>query len=152
VDPITASIAIEVVVGLGKSIRRAAVPLVGGLLASAVAAVVYFVSQREASIDDFFSAGAQVAVGVLVALVVELRASHVAAGDLAARQAREGTIALCAIAVGTALLGVLLSGAGDVSSIARGAAFSLTWGGMVAGVIGLLMFVGPGRDAAGAAP
>jgi hypothetical protein len=90
---------------------------------------------RHAAVADFFSAASAVGIGVLVALVVN--GSLGTTADSTAQEARAGTIALATIGIVAALIGQLTTG----SAIVRGIFFAATWGGMTAGVLGLVYFV-----------
>jgi hypothetical protein len=136
-------------VNVGRSILRAVVPLISGVLSGVAAAVLYAVFLRSGETGDFFPSAAQVDAGLLVALVVE-------AGVVRARlrptwlqlQAQVGTLVLAAIGMASSLVGTVLTG----STIAIGAAFALSWGGTSAGVIGLFVLAlgGSGSDSSGA--
>jgi hypothetical protein len=113
----------------------AVVPLVFGLLCGLVATGIYAWQLADADLSDFFGSAAQVGIGVLVALVLD--SVRPGARDALARSLHAGTVALTAVGTTWALIGVLVSG-----PIVSGVAFALTWGGIAAGVLGLLIFVG----------
>jgi hypothetical protein len=131
-----------------QALVRAVVPLLAGLVAAGLAAVAFVVLLRGALLDSFFSDAAAVGIGVLIALVVN--GSLRATSQPLAREIRAGTIALSATGTLAALVGQLSTG----SAVLRGIFFALTWGGMTAGVLGLVFFVrgetGSGQDPAAA--
>ena len=63
--------------------------------------------------------------------------------DYLGRQARAGTVGLAAVGTLAALAGGLIEGTAGVADIARGTLFAITWMGIVAGVVGLFIFIGP---------
>jgi hypothetical protein len=131
-----------------RAALRAIVPLLAGAVAAIIAGGLFALLLRRADIADFFSAASAVGIGVLVALVVN--GSLGAAADSLSQEARAGTIALTTIGILAALIGQLTTG----SAIVRGASFATTWGGMTAGVLGLVYFVrtetpSPNADRAG---
>jgi hypothetical protein len=123
------------VVAFVQALVRAVVPLVVGLIAAALAAVLFVLLLTGAELGGFFSDAASVGIGVLIALVVN--GSLRGTSQPLAQEIRAGTIALSAIGTLGALVGQLSTG----SAALRGISFALTWGGMTAGVLGLVFFV-----------
>ena len=122
-----------------RSVARAMVALFLGVALGTVAGLLYAVFRPvETQVHDYFSAASQVGVGVLIALVVELRATK---GFLEAsfleRQPRVGTLILTAVGCCASLAGTLVTG----SAVASGSLFGLSWGGSTAGVTGLFMLL-----------
>ena len=60
-------------------------------------------------------------------------------------QVRAGTVALAAVGAFCALVGELVTGSG----IVRGLLFAFSWGGMTAGLVGLVFFISPKLPAVG---
>lgn len=131
--------------GFIQALVRALVPLLAGLAAAGLAAVLFVLLLSGAQLDSFFSDAASVGIGVLIALVVN-GSLREASGPLA-REVRAGTVALSAVGTLGALVGQLSTGA----AVLRGIFFALTWGGMTAGVLGLVFFV-RGETASGQDP
>jgi hypothetical protein len=121
---------------LPRVLREAAVPLTFGIVCAGVSAGGYAWQLADQDLGSYFSAAAQVGVGVLVSLIIE---GAVTGRDDEAlvRGLRAGTLALTAAGTAASLLGLLVS-----ADIATGVMFALTWGGLAAGVLGLLVFVG----------
>ncbi len=123
---------------LGRSLVKAMVPLALGLLAGVIAGVLYAVFVPDTRIPDYFSSAAQVAAGVLVALVVELRADRdFGRASPLQRQTRVGILILAGIGCASSLAGTLVAG----STVTIAFLFGLSWGGSTAGVIGLFMLL-----------
>jgi hypothetical protein len=121
---------------LPRLLRAAAVPLTFGLLCVTVSAVGYAWQLADQHLGSYFSSAAQVGVGVLVALIVE-GAVRGTDDDPLVRGLRAGTLALTAAGTAASLIGLVVSGA-----VAGGVMFGLAWGGLAAGVVGLLVFAG----------
>jgi hypothetical protein len=159
VEPMLQIISGQLVRGMvalvGWAIVAAIVPLTFGVLAAAVSGAVYAWQLAGADLGNFFGAAAQVGVGLLIALAIEgvTRESDANEGEplvhYLLRSLRIGAGVLTAIGTTAALTGLLASG-----TIITGVAFALTWGGLAAGLFGLLVFVGdlkyilagPGQD------
>jgi hypothetical protein len=130
-----AQIATRLVSGFAIVVLRAVVPLMLGVLSACIAGVLYAAFLGEAALGAFFSSASGVGVGVLLALIVN-GVTRTQPDELD-REIRAGTVALAAVGSFSALSGQLVTG----SSIARGALFALTWGGITAGILGLVFFV-----------
>jgi hypothetical protein len=135
----TLVLTVDLINDLSRSVRKASVPLVLGLISGAIAGVLYLVFlPAEPRVQDYFSAAAQVGVGVLLALVVELRAERsFAEASYLERQGRVGIVILTAVGCAGSLAGTLVSG----SAPASGLLFGLSWGGTTAGVAGLFQLL-----------
>ena len=110
-------------------------PLAFGALCGLIAAVLFAILRPDDRLTTFFGAAAEVGVGILIALIVErvVRQSD----DPRVQRASAGTVTLAGLGTAAALVGLLITG----STVARAAAFTLTWGGLGAGVTGLFVFV-----------
>jgi hypothetical protein len=128
-----------------QALVRAVVPLLAGLVAGALAAVAFVLLLSGAELGGFFSDASSVGTGVLIALVVN--GSLGGTPQPLALEVRAGTVALSAVGTLGALVGQLSTG----STVLRGICFALTWGGMTAGVLGLVFFV-RGETASGQDP
>jgi hypothetical protein len=125
-------------IDVGRSLLKAVVPLIVGLISAVIAGTLYAVFLPGARIHDYFSAAAQVGAGVLVALIVELRAdTDLLQISFLQRQARVGILILTAIGCASSLTGIVITG----SAVADGFLFGLSWGGSTAGVTGLFLLV-----------
>jgi hypothetical protein len=118
-----------------KSIVRGVVPALLGLIAACIAGVLYAVFLEDGRVGGFFASASGVAIGVLLALIVNGLAR--AQSDEVRREMLAGSVAVAAIGAFCALTGQLVTG----SALATGILFALTWGGMTAGVLGLVFFV-----------
>ena len=145
VEMLTTSVA-AALVAFVKSLARAVVPLLAGLAAAVLAGAAFIVLLSGAQIGAFFSDASAVGTGVLIALVVNGSFGGPSAEPLA-QEVRAGTIALSALGTVAALIGQLATG----STVLRGVFFAAAWGGMTAGVLGLVFFV-RGETATGPDP
>jgi hypothetical protein len=104
-----------------------------------MASLLYVGFLADTQIAGFFSASAQMGIGVLVALAVELRSEAVAMDPETWQQAEARARALLLAAIGStsSLIGTLITG----SAIVSGLPFALTWGGTMAGVASLTLLV-----------
>ena len=123
------------------AISRAVVPLILGIFCAGVAGGFYAVFLADQGIGGFFSSAAGIATGVLIALIVNGLARDPATSvdpDI-----RTGTVALAAVGLFSALVGELITGGAAL----RGILFALVWGGMMAGVLGLVFFLRAAAEA-----
>ena len=106
-----------------------------------MAVVAFLVSLRGHDIHDFFSASAGVTVGVLIALALEARNER-PSDDL---QSILRFVGLATVLAGLvfSLTGLLLS---TGATAAMALSFGLSWGGLVAGFVSLVLLVATGRE------
>lgn len=139
-DPLTLSVTtartLTVLLPLPRLLRETAVPLMFGALAALGSTGGYMWQLADKDLGGYFSSAAQVGVGVLVSLIIE-GAVWKGDDDPLIRSLRAGTLAQTAAGTAASLVGLLVSGA-----VVVGLMFALTWGGLAAGVIGLLVFAG----------
>jgi hypothetical protein len=135
-DPITvATASLQIPKAFFVAVSRALVPLLLGTVCACVAGGLYAVFLAHQTIAGFFSSAATIAAGVLIALIVNgLRPDEVLGVD---HDIRAGTVALAAVGAFSAITGELVTG----STIVRGLLFALAWGGLMAGVLGLVFFL-----------
>jgi hypothetical protein len=116
-------------------ISRAVVPLLVGIVCACIAGALYATFLVSEKIGGFFSSAAGIATGLLIALIVNgLRRDDAQGVD---PSIRAGTVALAAIGLFSAMTGQLVTG----STVLRGFLFALAWGGLMAGVLGLVFFL-----------
>lgn len=147
VEPLLRIINGQVVRGIvalvGWTIVAAIVPFTFGVLAAVVSGALYAWQLTAVDLGNFFGAAAQVGVGLLIALAIEGVTRESVANEreklvrYLLRSLRVGAGVLTAVGTTGALIGLLVSG-----TIITGVAFALTWGGLAAGLFGLLIFVG----------
>jgi hypothetical protein len=125
-------------VEVARAVLRPVVPLASGVLSVFAAWMLYAVFVPSGQAQDFFSAAAQVDVGVLVALMLAFGAERsLRRPTWLERQARVGILVLTAIGTASSLTGTLVTG----SDIASGVLFGFSWGGTTAGVTGLFLLL-----------
>lgn len=121
-------------VWLVREAGAALVPVVFGTVAAVLAGTGYAVLLWGSDVQEFFSVGAQIVIGVLLAIALEMRKGSGAD----------------AIEIGLQILGLLTVLGGAVSALAGllagphpaelvCAAFALTWGGLFAGFASLML-------------
>ena len=136
---------VELLVKAASEVRSnwsaAGAPFVLGVLATASAALAYLTALSGDDLGGFFSAAAQVLIGVLIALAVEVRTDR-------PREALEAALQFMGLL--TVLLGVVFALTGMLISkqaeVVMAVAFSLTWGGLVAGFASMILAIDAGRQ------
>jgi hypothetical protein len=143
---IEAAVVAEVITETTKVLRtfarsavQAVVPLVVGVAGGIVATLFFVFLLSGQTLTAFFSAASSVDIGLLIALIVNTATATTTA---AAREGRAGTVALVNIGMIAALIGQLTIG----STPLKGVLFAVTWGGITAGVLGLVFFVRLGQS------
>jgi hypothetical protein len=131
----------EVLGDFARSLFRAVVPLVVGVVGALVAAVFFVIFLTGQTLTGFFSTASSAAIGLLVALIVN---TVTATTSSVSSEGRAGTVALVTIGMIATLIGQLTISSAPV----RGILFAVTWGSIAAGVLGLVFFVRGGQAVA----
>jgi hypothetical protein len=145
IDPLSSALIAALVRALLEDVRAnravSAVPVLLGLVASGAGGIVYLVALRGDELGEFFSVAAQVSIGVLVGLAVDVTRGQ-------SKDPLEAALQL--IGFVTVLLGVVCALAGTLVSphqeIATGILFGVAWGGVIAGFASLILIVGAKRQ------
>jgi hypothetical protein len=131
-------VAKALIIPFARATVRAILPLLAGIMGGLLAGLLFVLFLEHRPLGEFFTSAAEVGAGVFVALIVNgsLHPSRSFRATEAGQEARAGTVALATIGTLAALIGHLTT-----NDALSGVLFALTWGGLSAGVLGLVYFV-----------
>jgi hypothetical protein len=125
------------VASLIRGQRRTTAPLWCGSIGAILGLLAYVLALSGRNLDEFFSVAAQVTIGVLIAIALEVRKDEENV-DAVVNFAVLQFVGLATVLAGAlfALTGLLLS---PEANVAVAIAFGMTWGGLLAGFATLVL-------------